>query len=118
MKFKFYTADEYDTRDIFADYEYETVEMVRRNGWLDTDLMTKCKSWKTAVKRFCKALNENGFAEIAEWKDALLESAENGCFSGNDFVLACGDRNPNPNWSYGIESYDDYWYVFLNVRVD
>lgn len=118
MKFKFFTANEYDTRDIFSDYDYETVEVVERNGWIDADLMTKCKSWKTVVKRFCKVLGENGFAELAEWKEALLESAENGCFSANDFVMADNSINPHSRWAYGIESYDDYWYVFLNVRVN
>lgn len=106
----------------FADFEEsgiaperEAVTLIRENGWFKADLMTECKSWKTAVNRFFKAL-EN-VPEFDGWKDFLRESAENGYFKDNDSTMADGSRNEFQSFAWEIEPIDEsQWYIFLNIR--
>lgn len=96
---------------------YEETTVVRENRWTNCDLMTKCRSYKTALRRFFKALAN--VPEVSEWYEALSESAENGYFKMNDFMMADGTRNPFPTYAWEIEEVQEgVWYIFLNVRTN
>ena len=105
-------ADEDET--LHAD---ETMTVVRDGQWLKADLVTNCKSWKTALRRFFNNLPED---KTHGWYDCLLESAENGYFKMDDSMMADGSRNPVPGYFWEIEELDcpgePSWYIFLNVR--
>lgn len=113
--FEFNSFDEFDAAEVAG--EYEALTIVKENGWINSDLMTECKSWKTAVRRFFKAL-ATVYPEIAEWEEGLKESAENGYFKENDFTMADGTRNPFPSYAWEIEEVqENVWYIFLNVKI-
>lgn len=77
------------------------------NGWICSDCTTACKSYKTALRRFFKALTENGESLISNWYAEILESCENGYFKMSD----------SGSYSWGIEEVSDgVWYVFLNIN--
>lgn len=109
--------------DSFAEFEmsgtagnYEEVTVIRENGWIKCDLMTECKSYKTALRRFFKALAN--VPEVSGWYEDMSESAENGYFQMNDNMMADGTRNPFPGYAWEIEDHDGAWYIFLNVKTD
>ena len=79
--------------------EYEVTAIVKKDHCnnLCADLMTECKSWKTAIRRFFKSLAD--YPEFNGWQDGILESCENGYFSDKETY------------------YDDCWYICLNVPV-
>ena len=118
MKIKvseFNSFDEFD--EVFDDVgcEYEHITVIREKGWIKTDLMTECKSFKTVLRRFFTNLAH--IPDIADWYDCILESCENGCFSMNDCLRADGSINPDRWYSWGVENLDDdLWYIFLNVK--
>ena len=93
---------------------WEELTFIRENGWKKADLLTECKSWKTAINRFFKAIGTD--PDFEGWKECLEESCENGYFAMNDNLMADGSRNEYPSWAYGLEPAGDYgWYIFLNV---
>lgn len=109
----FNSFDEFDESGTAGNYEEVTV--IRENGWIKTDVMTECKSWKTALRRFFKALAD--VPEISCWYEAMRESAENGYFKQNDFTLGFGERNEFPSYAFEIEALDEnLWYIFLNTN--
>lgn len=96
--------------------EWEDLTMLHENGWKKADLVTECKSWKTALKRFFKMIGDE--AGFEGWYECLRESAESGIFRDNDCVMLDGSRNEYASWAYEIEEVDDgAWYIFLNVKV-
>lgn len=124
MKFK---RRDFDSMDAFFEvmpYENDdenVVTVVHERNWYKCDIMTDCKSWKTALKRFFSVLSEPVFNG---WYESMRECAENGMFSANDSILANHEANPDWCYSFGIECVDDgewtnskpTWYIFLNVR--
>lgn len=97
--------------------EYERITIIRENGWINCDLMTECKSFKTAIKRFFN--NLTFIPEIAEWLDFVLESCECGTFKCNDFTMGNGEKNDTPGYAWEVEEINDcVWYIFLNVRAE
>lgn len=96
---------------------YEEVTVIRENGWIKCDLLTECKSWKTALRRFFKMLGNEGIFE--GWYECMTESAENGYFKLDDFTMGNGSKNPLPGYCYEIEeTSENVWYIFLNLRED
>lgn len=115
MKVRFYDSmHEFELSETSGNYE--EVSVVRENGWIKCDLMTECKRYQTALRRFFKAL-EN-VPEVYEWRETLEESTENGYFKMDDLTMADGSRNPVPGYVWGVEEYDGCWYVYVNVRVE
>ena len=115
VKIRFFDSfEEFDLSGTAGNYEEVTV--VRERGWVKCDLLTECKSYKTALRRFFKALAD--VPEVSDWYEGMRESAENGYFSGNDFTMADGGRNPVPGYAWEIEDHDGAWYIFLNVKTD
>ena len=109
MKVRFFDSmHEFELSETSGDYE--EVSVVRENGWIKCDLMTECKRYQTALRRFFKAV-EN-VPEIYRWRDSLEVSTEGGQFKGNDLDTA------NPSFYWGVEDHDGLWYVYVNVRVD
>lgn len=93
----------------------EAVTAIFENGWIKCDVMTECKTWKTAVNRFFKALDD--IKALDGWKDCIVESCENGYFKDDDSRMADYSRNPFTSFYWGVEALDDnLYYVFINVR--
>lgn len=86
------------------------------DGWKQSlDMVTNCKSWKTALRRFCNAFSEVN-PVVEKWTDCIRKSCENGCFK-NEMKYEPGDVLVKKS-SYGwkVENLDDgRWYIFLNI---
>lgn len=97
--------EEYD-----AESMYEAPVLVHTPCHLSADLMTACKDWHTAARRFRKAFDRDGndFAGIAD----LLDDLEADCERG-DFVNNCewGDGG----LAMGVEEVPDGYYVYISV---
>lgn len=114
-RYDFNSFEEFSDAEVAG--EWEALTVLAENGWIKADLMTECKSWKTALRRFFKALNPNGDEEFSGWYECMTESAENGYFKGNDFTMADGSRNQCPSYAWEIEEMNDgEWYIFLNIH--
>lgn len=114
-RYDFNNFDEFSAAEVSG--ERETLTVVTENGWIKADLMTECKSWKTALRRFFKALDPNNAEEFKGWYECMRESAENGYFKMNDSRMADGSRNPYMSFAWEIEEMDDgEWYIFLNIH--
>lgn len=107
-RYDFESFDEFDESGV-AGYR-EAVTVIHENGWIKADLVTECKSWKTALKRFFKAV-----PELKEsWYECIVECIESGCWKANDYELADGSHNPIPGWAWEVECMDDgLWYVYV-----
>lgn len=104
--------EQFEQDNCAMDYEHMTV--VNENGWIKADLLTECKNWKTALRRFFNAHPDQRVVD--DWRECMIESAENGYFKDNDSTLASGEHNPFFSYAYEIEQLDDsLFYVFLNV---
>lgn len=95
---------------------WEHVAIITENGHISADLMTKCKSWETALRRFFKAVQD--VPDLAEWADGLRESCENGYFEDCSQVWDGGKLTYTGDWAYCVENHDGAWYVSLTVRVE
>lgn len=86
---------------------WNTITVIRENGWIKSDLMTECKSYKTALRRFFDSLKD--IPEIAEWRDCITESCECGYFKENELQ----------NYAWAVEEINEgEWYIFLNTRTE
>lgn len=115
MKIMYFDSfDEFDACENKQDEEM--VAVVKRNNGLCADLLTETKSWKVAVNRFFRALEKAGFNELANWKESVKESCENGYFSDKEsywdtekgFVYTGG-------YFWEVEEYDGMWYIALKA---
>lgn len=111
----FNNFEEFDNAEVAGQFEVVTIVKNERHNTMCADLMTECKSYKTALNRFFKAL-EN-YPQFAEWKDGILESCECGYFTQaetywNDETNKSEYRG---GWHYTIEDNDGSFYVCLNV---
>lgn len=114
-RYDFNSFDEFYDAEIAG--EWEALTVVTENGWTKADLMTECKSWKTALRRFFKTLDPDSAEEFDGWFECMRESAENGCFKMNDSRMADGSRNPHMSYAWEIEEMNDgEWYIFLNIH--
>jgi hypothetical protein len=98
--------------------EYEVVDIVKYNNKISADLLTECKTWKTALNRFFKAL-EN-VKEFDGWKDGIIESCENGYFIEAETYWneeKCKSEYRG-GWHYQVEELDEnLWYIELTVAL-
>lgn len=86
---------------------WNTITVIREDGWIKSDLMTECKSYKTALRRFFDNLKD--VPEVAEWRDCITESCECGCFEGNE----------PQSYAWAVEEINEgEWYIFLNTRTE
>lgn len=102
--------------------DYEEIPCVIDNGWkISMDMLTECRSWKTALRRFekqFKDVDEN--AGITDWVEGIRESCENGYFKD---AMTMYDKEEEKKtaqtfgtYSWGIEDVgENYWYIFLNI---
>jgi hypothetical protein len=97
--------------------EYEVVTVIDEYGWMKSDIITECRSWKIALRRFFEALGED--SRLEGWYESMREGAENGYAQLNDFTLGNGNRNDCPSYAYEIEEIQDgVWYIFLNIKYE
>lgn len=118
---------EYASFDLYCESNsseaWEEVAIVTQKSRLGTiacaDLMTECKSWKTAVRRFFKALNCD--ERFASWEDDIVECVKGGWWSDKSTIYNpdTGKSEFTGDYSWGVENLgDNTWYVFLNVRTE
>lgn len=117
--FKSYEEYEAWTEQFTDCYQYEDIPVLIDDGWKRAiDMMTECKSWKTALRRFEKTFGS--VPEVSDWIPFLRESAECGCFSDR---LSYYDKEyerkmviESGSYSYGIEEVSEgTWYIYLNL---
>lgn len=114
-RYDFNSFEEFSDAEVAG--EWEALTVVTENGWIKADLMTECKSWKTALRRFFKALDPDSAEEFEGWYECMRESAESGYFKMNDSRMADGSRNPYMSYAWEIEEMNDgEWYIFLNIH--
>lgn len=87
------------------------------------DMITYCKSWKTAVKRFRKAFAECGSC-VSGWIDAIEENCGDGYFADRDGWKPAWTSDPKEieewaklgKYAWAVEEIDEgCWYVYLNL---
>lgn len=118
---RFSNIDDYfEWTDRFENaFEYQEIPVVIDDGWkISMDLITYCKSYKTAIRRFAKAFMD---VEQAEgWFEGIRETCDNGCFEDLNGWKVWGEDERETRkrgcYSWGVEEVDDgCWYVFLNI---
>lgn len=80
--FYFDNFDDFEESGVAGEYEVTAIVKKDHCNNLCADLMTECKSWKTAIRRFFKSLTD--YPEFNGWQDGILESCENGYFSDKE----------------------------------
>lgn len=114
-RYDFNSFEEFSEAEVSG--EWEALTVVTESGWIKADLMTECKSWKTALRRFFRALDPSSAEEFSGWYECMREGAENGYFKMNDSRMADGSRNPYMSYAWEIEEMNDgEWYIFLNIH--
>ena len=91
------------------------------DGWqISIDLMTRCKKWKTAVRRLARAVSDSKL--LYDWlMETVMESCGNGCFKDIDGWQVYGADNKALRklygcYGWGVEQVDeDRWYIYLNL---
>ncbi len=112
-RYDFTSFEQFEQSDTVG--KLETLTVIDENGWLKSDITTKCKSWKTALRRFFKLFGDD--PRLNDWYECMKDEAENGYFKANDLILADGSRNEFPSFAYEIEEIDKgIWYIFLNIK--
>lgn len=124
MKFTNYTEYECWTDTFENPGEYEEIPVAIDDGWkISMDMITSCKSYKTALRRFEKTFSEVS-GEIAAWVEFMKESCEAGFFRDSTGWMPAWSNDPevikenckNGIYSWGVEeTMEGYWYVFLNI---
>ena len=117
IKVDYYTSfDAFDVSETAG--EYDRLTIINENGWLKTDLLTECKSPKTAINRFFRALNPDNYNDFCVWQEEITGATSAGIFKGNDMLLANGAKNDKPSYFWEVEQIDDgLWYIFLNLEI-
>ena len=86
--------------------------IIINDGWrINLDMSVKCKSWKTALRRFERMFAED-YENLHGWIEGMRDSAEHGVF------FRCDDGSSMNNlFAWGIEKAEDEdrFYVYLNV---
>lgn len=116
-RYDFMSMEEFETADVAG--EWEALTVVDEAGWLKIDLMTECKRWQTAVRRFFKAIGAD--VRIDGWQECIEECCSNGFFRESDYYVDTlnGVRNEYHSYSWEVEEINDgQWYIFLNVRYE
>ena len=114
--FYFDNFDDFEESGVAGEYEVTAIVKKDHCNNLCADLMTGCKSWKTAIKRFFKSLTD--YPEFNGWQDGILESCENGYFSDKETYFEGGKSvYCKGGYFWEVENYDDCWYICLNVPV-
>lgn len=97
---------EFANQEAYENYRYRgcnnILSIVRRTNSVCADMTTKCKNWKTAVKKFFDAIA--GDNRFDGWRECVIESCENGCFANRE----------NGEWFYEVEENDGCYYVCVN----
>lgn len=94
---------------------WELVAVVNKPNGVCADLITECKNWQTAVRRFFKALeNDHRFDG---WMEGIIESIENGYWKDKEaYWNAETQRNEyTGGYFWEVEPNEDYYYICLNV---
>ena len=116
---RFNNIDEYcEYYENHEHFDYVT-DIVENGDIICADGQYGCKSWKTAVKRFFKAIAEERTL-VAGWDEEwFIESIENGCWNDkstvwNDKTCKCEYTG---DYAWTVEEVNEgLWYISLKVR--
>lgn len=107
---------EFASQEAYENYRYagcnNILSIVHRKNSVCADMTTKCKNWKTAVKKFFDALADD--KRFDGWRECVVESCENGRFSEKETEETSSGWNYNGGWFYNVEENDGYYYVCVN----
>ena len=110
----FENFDAFSDAEVSGQYELTTIVKNQKYNCLCADLMTDCKSYKTAIKRFFKSLKD--YPEFDGWEEGLLESCENGVWEAKET-----DENGEyyaGGWHYTVEDNDGSFYICVNTSLN
>ena len=94
-------------------HEYIT-DIVEHANSVCADAEYECKSWKTAIKRFFRALASD--SRFDGWYDAIQEACENGYFKDKSTVWENGKSVFTGDYFWEVEFIDENrWYICLSV---
>lgn len=112
MKRTFKSFDEYSEYYDNHEHKVNDVDVVENELTVCADGEFECKSWKTAIRRFFKALADNVLFD--GWKECLEECVDNGTWKereehyNGEYIIG--------GWHWGVESIDEsHWYIELTV---
>lgn len=122
LVFNSYDAYERWTENFENCYDYEETPVVIDDGWkIAVDMMTECKSWKTALRRFEKAFGAYN-EDIKAWIECMREAVESNYFKDrcepgwNTTPEERKDFFKDGTYSWGVEEQDEgFWYIYLNI---
>lgn len=107
---------EFESYDNYeATGNYNELDIVKHDKYISADLLTDCKSYKTALNRFFKGLkttkdydkNFNG------WEDQIKECCKSGSFEETSKY-----EDGSIHYVYSIEQLDEtLWYIYLTVEI-
>ena len=103
----------------FDNCEYCHTPCLIDDGWkISMDMLTDCKSYKTALNRFKKAFGDYN-EDVKAWIDGLYESYECGYTHDElhyDTKELEKEYSKYGTFSWGIEEVDEgRWYIFMNL---
>lgn len=116
---RFNNFDEYE--EYYENHEHfdYVTDIVENENDVCADAEYKCSSYKTAVRRFFKAIAEEKTLTDGWDDECILESIENGYWSDkstvwNDKTCRC-EYTGDYAWCVE-ETTEGYWYISLKVR--
>ena len=107
----FKNFDEYESYYENHEHRYNDVDIAENEFTVSADGEFECKSWKTALRRFFKALAND--SRFDDWYEAILESIKNGIWKevetiDGEYFLG--------GFHWSVEELDDnLWYIELTV---
>ena len=107
MKVIVYDNEMIENNDNFGKEDIIEITKNKKYSRVSADLMTSCKNYKTAVRRFFKALKE--FPELSEWEEDVIESCKSGYFKAMDSLSGTG---------FEIGQYEDCFYIRLTTEIN
>lgn len=116
---EFESFEDFEESGISGKYEVVTIVKGGSHGKkrVCADLMTDCKRYKTAIRRFFKALEGDG--RFDGWREGIEESCENGHFADKEQYWESGKGLVyTGGYHWCVEDHDGSYYVELTVVTD
>ena len=108
---KFESFDEYETYYETHDRHEWITDIVENKYTVCADAEYECKTWKTALRRFAKAIACD--SRFDGWYECLLESCENGYFEDKETMNGEYVRG---GYAWSVEpTIEGFWYISLTV---
>lgn len=108
----FKNFDEYSEYYDNHEHKLNDVDVVENTLTVSADGEFECKNWKTAIKRFFKALASD--ARFEGWDESMTEYIKENVWKDREEYIN-GEYIPG-GFHWSVECIDDnYWYIELTV---